>query len=84
METVTANEIYEGLTQVFRDVFRREGIVVTEQLAPADVKGWDSLKWVELVIEVETRFGIQCTSREVDALERAGDLAALIASKRAA
>lgn len=81
---MTTSEIYQRLTEVFRDVFMREDIVVTPQLAPADVKGWDSLKWIDLVLEVEERFGIRCTSHEIDALQRAGDLAAMIETKVAA
>jgi len=36
------------------------------------------------VLEVEERFGIRCTSHEIDALQRAGDLAAMIETKVAA
>jgi acyl carrier protein len=78
---MTTTEIYERLTQVFRDVFMRDDLVVKADLSPSDVKGWDSLRQVDLVLEVEERFGIRCTSREVDGLLRAGDFAALIARK---
>jgi len=74
-------EIYARLTQVFKDVFRRDDIVLTPQLAASDVPGWDSFRQVEIILAVEQRFAITLSSDDVDELENTGDLVRTIATK---
>jgi acyl carrier protein len=74
-------EIYDQLTQVFRDVFLRTDIVLTPELTATDVAGWNSFKYVEIILAVEERFAIRLGSRDVDDLETVGDLARVIATK---
>jgi acyl carrier protein len=74
-------EIYVKLTQVFREVFRREDIVLTPELTSRDVPGWDSFRQVEIILAVEHCFDITLSSDDVDELENAGDLVRTIAAK---
>jgi acyl carrier protein len=73
--------IHDGLTEVFRDVFDDEGIVVEPELTAAQVAGWDSLTHIRLMISVERRFRIKFTVTEIGELKNVGELMDLIEKK---
>lgn len=74
-------EIYRNLTEVFRDVFMRDDITLSPELAAKDVPGWDSFKQIEIVISTEEMFGIKLHTRELDNLNNVGDLVRTIEAK---
>jgi acyl carrier protein len=78
---MTEAEIYAALTEIFQDVFMRTDLTLTPDMTAGDVAGWDSFKQVEIIMASEERFGIKLTTREIDALKRVGDLAAVVAAK---
>ncbi len=78
---LTDAEIFESLTQVFRDVFMRDDLVLRPDLSAKDVQGWDSFKQIEIIIATQQRFRIRMNSNEIDSLRNVGDLARVIASK---
>ncbi len=69
------------LTQLLRDIFVDDELVLTPQTIAADVPGWDSIKHIEIIIAIEEKYGFRFTSREVDGLRSVGDLIAVIARK---
>lgn len=75
--------LWSALTRIFREAFSRDDLVLTPDLTAEDVDGWDSFRHVEILIAVQMEFGIRMSSREIDALQSVGDLARLVASKRA-
>ncbi len=77
----TDAEIYEGLTEVFHEVFGDDSITLTPQTTAKDVADWDSVRMVTIILGVEQRFGIKLRSREVDGLKNVGDMAALVKTK---
>ena len=79
---MTEAEIYAALTDIFRDVFLDEGLILTPTLAASDVSDWDSFKQIEILIASEERFGIKFTTRELDGLMNVGDLVRVIEAKR--
>ncbi len=80
----TDAEINTALTEIFRDVFMRDDMALRPDLSARDVEGWDSFKQIEIIMAAEARFGIKMTTRELDSLRNVGDLARVIASKKAA
>jgi acyl carrier protein len=72
------SDIYQGLTQIFHDVFMRGDIVLTPELTAKDVADWDSFKQIEIVMATEERFGIKLSTREIDGLKNVGDLVGVI------
>jgi acyl carrier protein len=74
-------EIYEGLTQLFRDLFSNDAIVLTPGTTAADIDGWDSFNHLSVIVAVETQFGIKMTTREIDELKNVGDIVGLILRK---
>jgi len=73
METTLAR-----LTEVFRDVFDDDELVVTPETAAGDIEGWDSLMHVTLILNLEKAFKVKFTSTQVASLKNVGDLLKLI------
>lgn len=79
-------ELISEITEIVRDVFGDDEIVLTETTTAADVDGWDSLMHLNLVIAFEGEFGVKFTTSEISTMKEEGQnigtLAALIASKK--
>ncbi len=75
------DEIDAGLTEIFHDLFADSTIVLTPQTSAADVKGWDSIKHISLIVATEERFGVKFKTAEIDGLKNVGDMRRLIAAK---
>jgi acyl carrier protein len=76
-------EIYAKLTDIFRERFANDDIVLTPTTTAADIEGWDSFNHLSVIVAVETRFGVKMTTREIENLVDVGALVAAIASKLA-
>lgn len=74
-------QILEALTQVFRDVFDDDDIVLTAATTAQDIEGWDSQAHVSLIVAAEMRFGIRFRTAELESLHDVGQFAELIAGK---
>ncbi len=82
------NGIHSELQEVFRRVFDDDDLVITDSTSAVDIDGWDSMAHVNLIIAVESRFGIKFLSSEIAALGRrgqtVGSMIQLLAAKTAA
>ena len=75
------NHIYRSLTELFREVFGDDSIVLTPETTAADIEGWDSMAHVGLIVSIEERMGIRFKSTELEALHNVGQLAGVIEYK---
>ena len=75
------SDIYPALTEIFQDVFMRDGMTLTPELTAKDVPGWDSFKQIEIIIALEEKYRIKFHTRELDNLSNVGDLARTVAAK---
>lgn len=75
---MTDSEIYQQLTEIFKDIFMRDEIQLTPDLTADDVEDWDSFKMIEIVMAIENQFGVKVKSKQLDSLECVGDLVRLI------
>ena len=71
-------EIFEKLTEVFRDVFDDESIELSETTTAADIEDWDSLTHIMLLSAVEDDFGIKFDMKTVQGLKNVGAMVSLI------
>jgi acyl carrier protein len=76
-----SESIDERLQDVFRDVFGQRDLILRDELTAADVKGWDSLKHVELIMCIEQTFGVRFKTAEIATLENVGALASKLRQK---
>ena len=81
MPSMDKAQALQSLTDVFREVFDKPDLVLTESMTAADVENWDSLNHIDLIVAVERKFKIKFTTREVTGLKTVGELAELTAQK---
>jgi acyl carrier protein len=77
-------DIYTQLTTIFHDLFDDDSIVLNPGLTAADVPEWDSFNHINLIVAVESRFGVKFQTAELESMQTVGHLADLIQSKLAA
>ncbi|MBV8848823.1 MAG: acyl carrier protein [Methylobacteriaceae bacterium] len=75
-------QILNELTDIFRDLFADDMIVLTPTTTAADIPGWDSIKHISLIVAVEQQFDIKMKTSEIERLANVEDLFATIRAKR--
>lgn len=75
-------EIYQGLDGIFAQVFRRR-IELKPELTAKDVAGWDSFRFISIIMATEKHFGIKLPRADLDNLSTVGDLVRAIARQAA-
>lgn len=78
---MNTSSIYDQLTEIFREVFDDDDLVVNPALTAADVEEWDSLNHIRLVLSIEKGFGLRFSAAEVGSLKNVGEFVELIQSK---
>lgn len=66
---------------IFRDVFDAPDLLIRDEMKGADIPGWDSLNYINLIVGVESEFGVQFTGEELASLTCVGDLLGLLAKR---
>lgn len=61
-----------------RTVFKQPNLTVERSTTASDVKGWDSLNHVALIIAIETFYKIRFKASEIAKLQNVGELVDLI------
>jgi acyl carrier protein len=74
---------YETLNGIFKKVFPHFDGALEPHLTADDVKEWDSIHHVMLLMAIEEHFGIEFDTTEVTSSSSIEDLVKLIESKRA-
>lgn len=70
-----------ALQDVFRSVFNAPGLTLRPDMTARDVKGWDSLKHMELMMSVESAFKVRFKTAEIASMENVGALLAKLQEK---
>jgi acyl carrier protein len=78
---MTESEVYAALTEIFRELFADDTIVLRPDTTADDIEGWDSFTHLNLVIAVEMHFGIKLRTNEIEGLGNVGDLAKIVLSR---
>ena len=77
-------EIWQGLTEIFRELFGNDDLIITRQTTADDIDGWDSIKHINLVVAVEDYFSIRIPTEQIDRLKNVGDLQRVVGLQLAA
>jgi len=80
---MTKEEIYPRLTEIFRDVFDDESLVATPEMTASDVKEWDSVNHITLMVAIEEEFGVKFKTAEVEKMKNVGQMVEHIEEKTA-
>ena len=71
----------EELQNIFRTVFEDDSISIRPEMSrdnPEPIAGWDSIKNVELLYEVEQQFGIKFTIQQLQNIKTVGDIVSTV------
>lgn len=68
------DEIIKKVNGIFVEVFNKPDIVINEKTTAKDVKEWDSLAHIQLVISLEKKFAIKFTAKEIRMWKSVGDI----------
>lgn len=75
---MTREEVYERLTEVFRDVFDDESIEIEDSTTSEDIEDWDSLEHINLVVAVEEEFSFKIPMGKVVTMKNVGEMVDII------
>ena len=70
------------LNKIFAAYFNNKKILINEITTAKDIKNWDSLAQVALIISIERKFKLKFSVKEVDNLKNIGDMVKLIIVKK--
>lgn len=70
--------IWERMTQIFRESFGDDSIVLSEETTAEDIEDWDSVTHIQLIVAVEKAFGIRINMGEVAAIANVGELVSIV------
>jgi len=71
-------EILKAITRVAADILGSPDLELSEATTARDVSGWDSLSHVQIVLGVESAFGIRLNATEIAQMKNAGSLIDLV------
>ena len=78
---MNTDEALKRLTEVFRDVFDDESLVISGNTTSADIEDWDSIEHINLVEAVENEFGMKFKMREVSGMKNVGEMLDIICQR---
>lgn len=74
-------DVYSKLTPIFRDVFDRDDITPVAHMSAADIKEWDSVAHIRLIVAIEEAFGCEFLADEMGTVKNVGELVDLVCRK---
>lgn len=78
---MSREEIVLKITEIFRDVFNDDSIVIEDAMTADDVEEWDSLSHIDMICMVEEEFNVKFITKEIANLNNVGEFIALIENK---
>lgn len=69
------------LTEVFREVFDLDDVVITPDTVADDIEEWDSLEHISLISTVERTFKMKFKMKEVSTMKNVGEMIDIIAER---
>jgi acyl carrier protein len=73
---ISHDDIYAELTITFRDIFRDTTIILRPESTPETIAGWDSFKYVSVLVAIEAAYTIELDGPELDNVQNVGELVA--------
>lgn len=75
------SQIMSKLTEVFKDVFDLDDVVLTVHTTANDIEEWDSLEHINLISAVESTFKMKFKMKEVSTMKNLGEMIDIIAER---
>ena len=78
---MTRKELFNGVQDIFRDIFDEDDMVIEDKTNSDDVEEWDSLNHINLVSAIEKEFKIKFALVELMTLKDVGAMVDLMMEK---
>ena len=75
-------EILEEVSAIIKKVTKDNNASITMQTSAKDVKNWDSLNNVFIIVEMEKKFKMKFKASEVQRAKNVGELIEIISARR--
>jgi len=75
---MSREEVFERLTNVFREVFDDESIVLNDTTTSDDIEDWDSFEHINLIVAIEEEFSFKIPMGKTVTLKNVGEMVDLI------
>lgn len=74
-------DLLSEVQEIFRDVLDNPKVRITRESNGSNVKGWDSLTHINLILAIEAQFGVSLTLSELQGLKNVGDIIDVVEGK---
>ena len=78
---MTQSDILAQVTEIVRQIFDDDSIVLTPETTANDIADWDSFNHINIIVATEMKFGIKFRTAETEELKNVGHLIELIQEK---
>jgi acyl carrier protein len=78
---MTREEIFNGVQDIFRDIFDEDDLVISNSTSSDEIEDWDSLNHINLVSAIEKEFNIKFALSELMVLKDVGAMVDLMVEK---
>ncbi|MBQ7563359.1 MAG: acyl carrier protein [Lachnospiraceae bacterium] len=75
---MSREEIMNKVTEIFREVFDDEELVITDATNSENIEDWDSIEHISLIVSMEKEFHLKFDIKQVNTLENVGEMVDLI------
>lgn len=73
--------VLEKLQVIFQKVVNRQDITITPASSPQDIKEWDSLTQIKLILSIEEEFGLKFSTMDIMNINCVRDFIEIIQKK---
>ena len=71
---MSEREVWDSVVVVMRETFDDQALDVTRETTAKDINAWDSLSNVELMLALESKFGVRFYTGEIARMQNVGEL----------
>jgi len=77
-------QIQHEVADIIRDVLDLPDLEIDRSTTAENVEGWDSFNHINIVVAIESHFGLKIHTAEIEELRNVGELVDLVDAKLAA
>ena len=79
---MTREEVFNGVQDIFRDIFDVDDLVISNTTNSDEIEDWDSLNHINLVSAIEKEFKIKFALGELETLRDVGAMVDLMMTEK--